>query len=1059
MKKINISILLFIVSMTFGLNASAQLDSRNRTVETIVIDNLGQLPAQNARRYNQVMSELAGTGENGITLLAGMLGPAATTKNATFEYALNSVVDYVMEPGKENLRAGVRKGIINGLAKAADKDNKAFLLTQLQKIATANEAGIFESYLKDSYLQDYAVRGLAALPGIDNKVVDLMKASAPNAGLAYIAGFKKLQAAEPILIDWKKTADAKTQNAINNALASCGGAAAIAALQPEVSKLAFADDPTDATNSYLALLGNCNNSKTVLAAAKSLVKAKIPAVRCAGLELLLKNDSKKATKNILAALKDPCRQYRATALDFAQDAVGSGIIGTVAGKFKGFKPEAQTDIVRWLGNNKAADQIDVVTTAMKSSNTDLAAAAIEAAGRIGGEKALTAIVGQLGGANAAAASKALLAFNGDVKNGVVSALSSTDANVVKEALKLASTRRISSAYGKVLDLTKSSDATIKDAAFDALQGVATADKFAEISQLLNASSGATTAKLQAAAKSAIQGLSADRQYSTINSAMASTKNAALYYPLLAQAGNSASIAKLLQEYKSGSNKAAAYKALLDVNNAEMIPTLYDLAKDNAGEKDAALARYLTLAKATPATPEAKYLLYNQALGLNPSAKVANSFISALGDTRTQSALNVVSQYLDNAATAPAAAAAVKTIISKNESLQGGDLNKGILKKAQAVYADIKAKNPADADAGYAVDEINLLAGKMGDRGYADIEKGKKYENFELLVDYKGEGAVFAHATEVVKLANPVAFNETNVNVQGKANAVATDKDEWNTLYMKVVNDRVSVKVNGQTVADNAIIKNGNPTGLIDLNGVQTRSAQVKELASTPIFTLSPEEKKQGFEVLFDGRSLEKWHGNTTSYVPVDGNIYVSAHYGGNGNLYTNKKYSDFIYRFEFCFDVVGVNNGIGLRTSDGVDAAYEGMEIQVLDNMADIYKNLAPYQYHGSVYGIHIPKKLDFGPIRTWHTEEIVAKGDYIKVTVDGTVVTECNIREACKGHNVAPDGSQHNPYTIDHKNHPGLFNKEGYISFCGHGPGVMFRNIRILDLSKQGAKKGKSKK
>ena len=154
-----------------------------------------------------------------------------------------------------------------------------------------------------------------------------------------------------------------------------------------------------------------------------------------------------------------------------------------------------------------------------------------------------------------------------------------------------------------------------------------------------------------------------------------------------------------------------------------------------------------------------------------------------------------------------------------------------------------------------------------------------------------------------------------------------------------------------------------------------------------------------------------------------------------------------------------MNNGIGLRTSDGVDAAYEGMEIQVLDNMADIYKNLAPYQYHGSVYGIHIPKKLDFGPIRTWHTEEIVAKGDYIKVTVDGTVVTECNIREACKGHNVAPDGSQHNPYTIDHKNHPGLFNKEGYISFCGHGPGVMFRNIRILDLSKQGAKKGKSKK
>ena len=327
---------------------------------------------------------------------------------------------------------------------------------------------------------------------------------------------------------------------------------------------------------------------------------------------------------------------------------------------------------------------------------------------------------------------------------------------------------------------------------------------------------------------------------------------------------------------------------------------------------------------------------------------------------------------------------------------------------------------------------------MGERGYADIDNNKEYENFELLVDYKGAGSLTARGIEVLSLP---------------------ESDDWSTLYVKAVNDRLTAMVNGNKVAENSIIKGGAPAGSVILNGVQTRAAQVKELASTPVFTLSPEEKEQGFEVLFDGRSLEKWHGNTTSYVPVDGNIYVTANYGGNGNLYTNKKYSDFIYRFEFCFDVVGVNNGIGLRTSDGVDAAYEGMEIQVLDNMADIYKNLEPYQYHGSVYGIHVPVKLDFGPIRQWHSEEIIAKGDYIKVTVDGTVVTECNIREACQGHNVAPDGGNVNPYTIDHKNHPGLFNKDGYISFCGHGPGVMFRNVRILDLSQQKTPKAKSRK
>ena len=75
------------------------------------------------------------------------------------------------------------------------------------------------------------------------------------------------------------------------------------------------------------------------------------------------------------------------------------------------------------------------------------------------------------------------------------------------------------------------------------------------------------------------------------------------------------------------------------------------------------------------------------------------------------------------------------------------------------------------------------------------------------------------------------------------------------------------------------------------------------------------------------------------------------------------------------------------------------------------------------------------------------------RVTVNGEVILDGNIREACKGHNIAPDGGKSNPYTVDHQNHPGLFNKDGYVSFCGHGPGVRFRNVRILDLSKHKGK------
>ena len=225
-----------------------------------------------------------------------------------------------------------------------------------------------------------------------------------------------------------------------------------------------------------------------------------------------------------------------------------------------------------------------------------------------------------------------------------------------------------------------------------------------------------------------------------------------------------------------------------------------------------------------------------------------------------------------------------------------------------------------------------------------------------------------------------------------------------------------------------------------------------EMSSSVVkFELSPEEQKEGFEVLFDGVSMDKWTGNFINYAPQeDGTIYVSAQYGGSGNLYTIKEYSDFVLRFEFCFLREGVNNGIGIRTPMGVDAAYEGMEIQVLDHDAPIYKNLREYQQHGSVYGIIPAKRVKFPELGTWNVEEIRAVGDRITVTVNGEVILDGNIRKACKGNNVAKDGSNTNPYTVDKRNHPGLFNKSGHIGFLGHGEGLKYRNVRIKDLSKK---------
>ncbi|KAA9040546.1 DUF1080 domain-containing protein [Ginsengibacter hankyongi] len=205
--------------------------------------------------------------------------------------------------------------------------------------------------------------------------------------------------------------------------------------------------------------------------------------------------------------------------------------------------------------------------------------------------------------------------------------------------------------------------------------------------------------------------------------------------------------------------------------------------------------------------------------------------------------------------------------------------------------------------------------------------------------------------------------------------------------------------------------------------------------SSVLNQLSKKEKKQRYTLLFDGKTMDQWTGNTQSYVPEDGTITIHPEKGSGGNVYTKQEYSDFDFRFEFKL-TPGANNGVGIRAPLEGDAAYVGMEIQVLDNTADVYKDLHPYQYHGSIYGVVPAKRGYLKPVGEWNYEEIIAKGPKIKVILNGTVITDVDIT------NARENG------TMDGKQHPGLKRDKGHIGFLGHGSVVQFRNIRVKDLS-----------
>jgi len=212
---------------------------------------------------------------------------------------------------------------------------------------------------------------------------------------------------------------------------------------------------------------------------------------------------------------------------------------------------------------------------------------------------------------------------------------------------------------------------------------------------------------------------------------------------------------------------------------------------------------------------------------------------------------------------------------------------------------------------------------------------------------------------------------------------------------------------------------------------------------------APQQKEDGFTRLFNGKDFTGWvyglRANGTEnksgkgYQIENGVIYSTKEDGGN--LYTEKEYANFIFRFEFRL-TPNANNGIGIRAPLQGDAAYVGMEIQVLDDGGSEYTKLLPGQYHGSIYKVAPAKRGFQKPVGEWNSEEIVANGRQITVRLNGTTIVDANLDDVkdeatLKEHRdlSKPDGSQ------------GIANTKGHIGFLGHGAHVEFRNIRIKVL------------
>ncbi len=344
----------------------------------------------------------------------------------------------------------------------------------------------------------------------------------------------------------------------------------------------------------------------------------------------------------------------------------------------------------------------------------------------------------------------------------------------------------------------------------------------------------------------------------------------------------------------------------------------------------------------------------------------------------------------------------------------------------------------------------------------NLVSAKKYKDFEMIVDWlitkEGDSGIYLRGTPQVQIwdtsrvevgaqvGSGGLYNNNKDNVRDPLKVADNPIDEWNTFRITMIGENVTVYLNGELVVDNVKMDNywdrSIPIfseGTIELqahgNQLLFRDIYVREI-NTKEIGLTQEEINEGFESLFNGKNLDGWQGNLTDYYADNGEMVVDPKMGGHGNIYTAKEYSDFNFRFEFQL-TPAANNGLGIRAPLEGDAAYVGMELQILDDSDPVYANLHEYQYHGSVYGV-IPAKRGFQkPVGEWNTEEVIVKGTHIKVILNGVTIVDGDIKEASKNG------------TLDKKEHPGLLREKGYIGFLGHGSELKFRNLRIKDLSK----------
>lgn len=1138
-KKIQLIILAVLCLQSFAFaqdKTASAINTDQRTLTTRIADLLAQLPAKDAKQLKANMLDITQMGEDGYVTLISGLTASGKGNNALLEYAIDGFTSYVSQPGQENWRKMSVNAYGKALDKLTDKQNKAFIISQLQIVGKDDAISYLESYLTDNELADPAARALVKVNSTASKAALLKALAKTNGTKAQLSLIEALghtylkDAAQAIGV----LVTGSNQEALTKvglfALANIADPASENILATAASRSGFTYDNTNAVAAYLLYaqnLAQTGHQGVAAKIAKQLLEQNQIHIRTAALKLLSDVNPTEGDTYLLAALTDQAFEYRAAAIQLALPNLTDATANVWVKKISKVDTLTQAAIIAMLGESKLPSVLPAIVKLTRNKNTSVKLAAIKAAGKIGEEQVLEDLYNVMRKGNATdinAVTHVILTMKGEgVTEKVAAFIPKAKPDVQVALINILAARAANGQLNTIFALLNDKNDSVKQAAFSALKQTVTKENLPQLFTLLSETTDqAALNKVQDAIIAAVKDTNESEMLVLQQMSSSTDDKKILYYKVLASIGGAKSLAAVRSAFDSGNEqtKQAALTALSAWADAGSASELIKIARQTTNKNylNQALAGYLRLARTAPNTPEQKLLMYRDAMALASTVALQQQILKGLEQVKILNAIIFAGKYLDDANLAQAAANAVMTITLAGK--YNGTIIKELLNKTIQVIKGGDAEYQKEAMRKYITDMgsdegfVSIFNGKdlAGWKGLvadpikrskmepaaldaaqqkADAQmleswkvvngelqfasKGnniatlKKYGDFEMLVDWKivddkkgeGDAGIYLRGTPQVQIWDNA---RTNVGAQvgsgglynnkvneSKPLKVADNKlDEWNSFRILMKGDRVTVYLNGVLVTDNVILENYWDRTLpifaeeqIELQAhgspVTYRDIYIREIPRVKPFELSAQEQKEGYKVLFDGTNMYNWTGNTTDYIIEDGNIAIRPRpgKGSGGNLFTKEEFSDFVFRFEFQL-TPGANNGLGIRAPLTGDAAYQGMELQILDNDAPIYKDLHVYQYHGSVYGT-IPAKRGFlKPVGEWNYEEVIVKGPKIQVILNGTTILDGDITEARK--NGAADG----------KKHPGLLRDSGHIGFLGHGSPLQFRNIRIKDLSKK---------